>query len=93
MPMGVDSLHCLPPNPKRGFVAGLVALPSVPYGQSHQLITSRGMVNLANFRFTLKKIKSQQPMELPVLLSPGSVLLLDCSLVYMRKKKVHFGGF
>lgn len=46
-----------PPSPKSGFVAGLVALPSVPYGQSHQLITSRGIVNLANFRFTLKKIK------------------------------------
>ena len=63
------------PNPLRGFAAGLVAFPSVPYCQSHQLITKRGMVNLANFRFTLKKIKSHQPMELPVFLSSGSVLL------------------
>lgn len=48
-----------PPPPAAGL--GLMALSGVPYCQSHQLISSRGLVNLANFRFTLKKKKIHQP--------------------------------
>lgn len=52
MPMGVEPFAPLP-NHEIGVAAGLVSLSSVPYCQSHHLIISRGLGNLAHFRFTL----------------------------------------
>lgn len=83
-PVGVVS-SALAPLSGQGPAAALVALQSFPSCQSHQLIPSRGLVNLVTSVLMIKKCRPST--EVTVTLSAESFCITYCPLVHEGEER------